>query len=69
MFETLSGLEKDMMFLIIKSNNYKSIIECLNINYSEYLIIKRSLLKKLHAEKITQILAIALIKGLNINNL
>lgn len=58
-----------MVNIPVETKIRQFIIECLNINYSEYLIIKRSLLKKLHAEKITQILAIALIKGLNINNL
>lgn len=55
--------------LIIQGHNFNGITEWLSIDYSEYLTIKRSLLKKLHVKRITQILSVALLNGLNIDEL
>lgn len=69
MFKALSQDEKELMFLIIQGHNFNGITEWLSIDYSEYLTIKRSLLKKLHVKRITQILSVALLNGLNIDEL
>lgn len=47
MFEALSQDEKELMFLIIQGHNFNGITEWLSIDYSKYLTIKRSLLKKI----------------------
>lgn len=56
MLSLLTTTEKEVMLLLVQGYNFNGISQYLDIDYSLYIKIKRSLLKKLHITRITQIL-------------
>ena len=69
MYEDLTYSEKEVLYFLIQGYNYKYIICWLGINYKEHKKIKKSLLKKMNANRCTQLLTIMLQEGINIKNL
>lgn len=58
MIELLTETEKEMMYMLIRGQNYKGISLWLCIDYSEYVKLKKSILKKMNVKRITQLLLV-----------
>lgn len=69
MYNKLTKIEKEIVPFIIQGHSSYSICSWFNINLSYYYAIKKSIFKKLHATKITQLLTILLKNGQNIEDL
>lgn len=52
----LTPLEKEVMQLLIEGYNAYEILDCLGIDYNDYLKTKSKILKKLKVKRIIQIL-------------
>lgn len=64
MLEDLTENEKEIMFLLIQGHNFNGISQICVIDYSTYVRLRKSLLKKLCIRKITQILPKLIENGL-----
>lgn len=60
----LTPLEKEVMQLLIEGYNACEILDCLGIDYNDYLKTKSKILKKLKVKRIIQILPHVLANGL-----
>lgn len=60
MIEDLTNKEKIVMNMLIQGQSSQAIIEWLCIDYHCYSNIRKSLLKKLNANRITQLIKIAI---------
>ena len=64
MLDTLTSDEKEIMFMLVQGRNFNGISACMCIDYKKYKNIKKSLFKKLHITKITEILKVLLQNGI-----
>lgn len=64
MLEALNDIEKEIMFLLIRGQNFSGISQWLDISYSDYVKYKKSLLQKLGIRRVIQILPKVLECGL-----
>ncbi len=58
MIESLTKSEKEMMYMLIRGQNYNGISLWMCIDYSEYVKLKKSILKKMNVKRITQLLLV-----------
>lgn len=58
MINDLTETEKELMFLLAQGQNYAGISLWLNIDYSLYIKLKKSLFKKVKVKRATQLLAV-----------
>ena len=65
MFENLTENEKEIMFLLIQGHNFNGILEFVEIDYPTFILLKKSLFKKLHISRTTEILGLLLQHGFN----
>ncbi len=56
MLEDLTENEKEIMFLLIQGHNFNGISDFLEIDYPTFIILKKSIFKKLKITRIIQIL-------------
>ena len=64
MLETLSDNEKEIMFLLIQGHNFNGISDFLEIDYPTFIILKKSIFKKLKISRTTEILGLLLQQGI-----
>lgn len=69
MLELLNETEKEILFMLIRGQNYQGISQWLCIDYKEYLQAKRSLYKKLKVKRVTQLLPWVLKAGIQLDDL
>lgn len=60
MLETLSDNEKEIMFLLAQGHNFNGILDFVGIDYPTFIALKKSLFKKLHISRTTEILGLLL---------
>ena len=65
MFEILSDNEKEIMFLLAQGHNFNGISDFLEIDYPTFIILKKSIFKKLKISRMTEILGLLLQQGFN----
>lgn len=65
MFENLTENEKEIMFLLAQGHNFNGILDFVGIDYPTFIILKKSLFKKLHISRATEILGLLLQQGFN----
>ncbi|WP_347992820.1 hypothetical protein [uncultured Eubacterium sp.] len=65
MFENLTENEKEIMFLLVQGHNFNGILDFVGIDYPTFIILKKSLFKKLHISRVTEILGLLLQQGFN----
>lgn len=65
MFENLTENEKEIMFLLVQGHNFNGILEFVGIDYPTFISLKKSLFKKLHISRTTEILGLLLQQGFN----
>ena len=65
MLEILSDNEKEIMFLLAQGHNFNGILDFLEIDYPTFLILKKSIFKKLKISRTTEILGLLLQQGFN----
>ena len=53
------------MFLLIQGHNFNGILEFVGIDYPTFILLKKSLFKKLHISRTTEILGLLLQQGFN----
>lgn len=63
MLEDLTENEKEIMFLLIQGHNFNGISDFLEIDYPTFIILKKSMFKKLKITRIIQILPLLLKNG------
>ena len=63
MLEDLTENEKEIMFLLIQGHNFNGISDFLEIDYPTFIILKKSIFKKLKITRIIQILPLLLKNG------
>ena len=56
MLEDLTENEKEIMFLLIQGHNFNGISDFLEIDYPTFIILKKSIFKKLKISRTTEIL-------------
>ena len=64
MLEDLTENEKEIMFLLIQGHNFNGISDFLEIDYPTFIILKKSMFKKLHISRTTEILGLLLQQGI-----
>ena len=64
MLEILSDNEKEIMFLLIQGHNFNGILDFVGIDYATFIALKKSLFKKLHISRTTEILGLLLQQGI-----
>lgn len=64
MLDLLTDTEKEIMYMLIQGQNFNGISDFIGIDYQEYITLKKSIFKKLHITRITQILPLLLSNGL-----
>ena len=52
----LTKSEKNLMHLLIQGHNYQGISMWMDLDYLQYIKIKKSLLKKLKVNRVTQLI-------------
>ena len=65
MLEDLTENEKEIMFLLIQGHNFNGISDFLEIDYPTFIILKKSIFKKLKISRMTEILGLLLQQGFN----
>lgn len=60
MLEDLTENEKEIMFLLIQGHNFNGISDFLEIDYPTFIILKKSMFKKLKISRMTEILGLLL---------
>lgn len=65
MLEDLTDNEKEIMFLLIQGHNFNGISDFLEIDYPTFIILKKSIFKKLKISRTTEILGLLLQQGFN----
>ena len=65
MLEDLTENEKEIMFLLIQGHNFDGISDFLEIDYPTFIILKKSIFKKLKISRTTEILGLLLQQGFN----
>lgn len=65
MLEDLTENEKEIMFLFIQGHNFNGISDFLEIDYPTFIILKKSIFKKLKISRMTEILGLLLQQGFN----
>lgn len=69
MLEDLTENEKEIMFLLIQGHNFNGISDFLEIDYSTFIIIKKSIFKKLKISRTTEILGLLLLQGISLEEI
>ncbi len=69
MLEDLTENEKEIMFLLIQGHNFDGISDFLEIDYPTFIILKKSLFKKLHISRTTEILGLLLQHGISLEEI
>ncbi len=64
MLEDLTENEKEIMFLLIQGHNFNGISDFLEIDYPTFIILKKSIFKKLKISRMTEILGLLLQQGI-----
>ena len=65
MLENLTDIEKEIMFLLAQGHNFNGILDFLEIDYPTFIILKKSIFKKLKISRTTEILGLLLQQGFN----
>lgn len=65
MLEDLTENEKKIMFLLAQGHNFNGILDFLEIDYPTFIILKKSIFKKLKISRTTEILGLLLQQGFN----
>lgn len=65
MLEDLTENEKEIMFLLAQGHNFNGISDFLEIDYPTFIILKKSIFKKLKISRMTEILGLLLQQGFN----
>ena len=65
MLEDLTENEKEIMFLLAQGHNFNGISDFLEIDYPTFIILKKSIFKKLKISRTTEILGLLLQQGFN----
>lgn len=69
MIEDLAGTEKELMFMLAQGQNYAGISLWLNIDYSLYVKLKKSIFKKMRVKRTTQLFSVLIKNGLECEDL
>lgn len=56
MLETLTPKETEVLYMLIRGQNYREITDWLGLDYNEYVKLKRSIFKKLNVTRMNELI-------------
>lgn len=56
MLETLTPKETEVLYMLIRGQNYRGITDWLGLDYNEYVKLKRSIFKKLNVTRMNELI-------------
>lgn len=65
MLANLTDSEKEIMHFLVQGYNFIGISDFIGIKYSTFVNSKKSIFKKLHIKRTTEILSVLLNQGIN----
>lgn len=69
MLEDLTENEREIMFLLAQGHNFSGIIDFVGIDYPTFIILKKSIFKKLKISRTTEILGLLLQQGISLEEI
>ena len=56
MLETLTPKETEVLYMLIRGQNYRGITDWLGLDHNEYVKLKRSIFKKLNVTRMNELI-------------